>query len=135
MPAENPLLDLLSRYDCSHIEIGMNQLIAHPLEYAMAWIVGKNEADSIILDKDTGEVRVTEHNPDGYTPEDFVLSRCAKTGDMFLDAMVLVADYLQRLAAEDPDRSDEPVWHRYAHDCARAAGGPDYLSHYIGLLG
>jgi hypothetical protein len=133
-PGENPLLDLLLRYDCSNIEIGMNQLIGYPVEHAVAWIVGKNEADSIILDKVTGEVLVTEYNPDGYSREDFVLSRCAKTSDMFLDAMVLAADYLQRLAVEF-DRPDETVSRRYAQDCAQAAGGPDYLSHYVSLLG
>ena len=58
---ENPLLDLISRFDCSHVEIGMVAFGRNVLETNSGWQVGEVEADNLIVSKASGEVFVQEY--------------------------------------------------------------------------
>jgi hypothetical protein len=125
----DPLLDLLSRYELSTIEIGMITFASPAAEPALVR-VGAVEADPLILDRRTGEVLVTEGSPSGG-----VLWRCARDGARFLDALAPAAEFLARCAFDLTLSDDASARRSRAEECSVAAGGAEYLDFYRMLLG
>jgi hypothetical protein len=129
-PLVDPLLDLLSRYDCSKVEIGMIRFMSAPTDVGELWQIGKDEADPIVLDKVTGEVTLRS-----LSHPDHTISKCASTSSRFLDAVALCARSLTHLSEHDPRGEDQEACHRFAHECGNAAGSAAYTRYYMTLLG
>ena len=128
--ADDPLLDLVTRYDASSITIGMVKFSARPFESEIGWIVGNDEAELILIERESGEVQVRETGKEWY-----VASRCAATSAKFLDSMALVACFSARcLVDPELDADNEGKRHRAAK-CAALAGGEQYLAFYENALG
>lgn len=122
----DPLLDLISRYDASTVEIGMILLGSSVVKTDRNWQVGEVEADPLVIDKATEEVQVEELYTNGH-----ILSRCAESGGKFLDALLLAASFQRyNRGPGDQDRAYEE-----AESCALAAGGEVYRRFYLHLFG
>jgi len=126
----NPLLDLLTRYDGTHVEIGMVRF-GEPSAYPdNKWVIGKVEADPLILNQNTQNIYVEEIGTDGY-----VLFRCAESADEFLNAILLAARFLSRCVHDDDLYEDQAKICLQAQECAEKAGGEAYFSFYTMLVG
>jgi hypothetical protein len=95
---DNPLLDLLTRYDTTTVEIGMVilGLNNHCYEYYIRNLkeqskiaVGVAEVDPIVIYLPSGEIQLLDHARIGY-----VMCMCAVDGSHFLDALLLVAAFV-----------------------------------------
>ncbi len=128
--AANPLLDLLTRYDGTHVEIGMIRFSKPSAHSDNKWVIGKDEADLLILDLNTQRIFVEEVGTDGY-----VLSQCAENADRFLTAILPAACFLARCTCEDGLYEDQDAARSQAQDCAEKAGGPEYFNFYATLVG
>lgn len=126
----DPLLDLLSRYDLGKVEIGMVTFASEIGADPDVWRVGKVEADPLVEDRRTSEVRVNEGNPRGQ-----VLWRCARDGGRFLDALLPAAVFLGQCAYDSTVSENSGLHQAKAQECALAAGGNDYLDFYRMLVG
>jgi len=125
----DPLLDWVSRFDVREIEIGMMSF--GPLAPKdSVWEIGRVETDPIVVDRASGEVEVRDSQPTGRT-----LWKCARNGEAFLEAALLAAAFLARCAYDAQLSEDAAKRRATAADCARAAGGSEYESFYLMLLG
>lgn len=119
---------LFSRYDVSNVEIGMVRFHKNPQPVRRGWQIGQFEADDLILDAGSGEIIVMS-----IEAADYILSKCARDGSAFLDALALAAGYLDEFA--DDDERETAVHMKALETCVHAAGGQAYASFYIMLLG
>lgn len=128
--ASNPLLNLLTRYDGANVEIGM-VCFDKPVAYSnKRWLIGKVEADPLILDLNTQNIYVEELGTDGY-----ILFHCAENTDKFTDAILLAARFLSRCISEDGLYENQDAACLQAQDCAEKAGGEKYFIFYAMLVG
>jgi hypothetical protein len=124
------LLHLVDVYDASSVEIGMVCLARNVTRERDAYLVGQVEADELLVDPSTFEVRCEEFGAPGH-----VLWHCAADGGKFLDAMIMVAEFYST-ATVDVDPSDDTRAARHcARRCAEAAGGEAYQEFYQMLTG
>jgi hypothetical protein len=127
---EDPLLELVTNYDVSSLTIGMVKFRPAEFDPQLGWIVGKDEADPIVIDRATGEVQLRE-----LGKEWFVIAPCATDSSHFLDAMAAVACFMSRNMLDSTLDDDNEEKHRLADLCAQLAGAPKYLSFYENALG
>jgi hypothetical protein len=125
----DPLLDLLTCYDCSKAEVGGFQFASHPSDLGDGWLVGTDDSDEVVINKSDGEIEILELGAD------HVMCRCAHSSSQFLDALVLCAKALEFLAANDPRHVDQLRRHSFAEECTRLAGGPEFSSYDLTMLG
>jgi hypothetical protein len=126
----DPFLDLLLRYDLRKVEIGMVTFAGALTPDGGTVRVGTVEADPLIQDRHSGEVRVTEGSPKGR-----VLWRCARDGGKLLDALAIAAEFLGHCAIDVAVSDNGKLRLTKAEECSRAAGGTAYLDFYRMLLG
>src|ERR1051325_8165890 len=54
----DPLLQLVSLYECQNVCVGMIRFDAEVIDWGVAWKVGKDEADPLLVSKENGRVYV-----------------------------------------------------------------------------
>jgi len=145
--SENPLLDLINRYDTSTLEIGfimlnpanMEHIDTAILDKASRILVGEIEADPLVILSTTGEVQNLDHADLNY-----VIGTYAISGDCFLDALILLASYQPPYESIPPTVELTEVQkvenniaaHKHAIECAQAAGiDPSCCNLYEELIG
>lgn len=126
---EDPLLDLITRYDISSIEIGMIRFASLAARSNQMWTVGKVESDPIILDSVSGELVVKDLHDKGH-----ILWHCAFGSDRFLDALIPVARFLATCTWDLALLENQQEACKVADDCAILAGGSAYLNFYQMLV-
>ena len=99
-------------------EIGMIRFGGEGIETDDGWLVGKVEADDLLLKRFSGQVIVHE-----FGEIDHTLWKCAMSGGGFLDAVLKTAFYLERFARDESLSDDEHARTQAAHVCASLAGG------------
>lgn len=122
------LNELYSKSDVSRAEIGMVRFVESPEEVSRGWIVGRVEADYLMLDRKSGEVLVID-----IRSLDHVIWRCAKDGESFLAAIAVVANYLGSCICLD--QSGSSFQEDTLRNCETLAGGSAYLAFYKMLIG
>jgi hypothetical protein len=125
----DPVLDLVSRFDVSRLEIGMTRFGDRVIAGIDNWQFGWDEADPLVVHRVTGEVRLYELHARQH-----MISRCARDGAHYLDAMLIAACFLtdpaqMKMAPGDPRRLQK------VDECTTAAGGDAYRPYYLTLLG
>jgi hypothetical protein len=125
----DPVLDLVSRFDVSRLEIGMARFCDRVIAGIENWQFGWDEADPLVVHRDTGEIRLYE-----FHARQHMISRCGQDGARYLDAMLIAACFLadpaqMKMAPGDPRRLQK------VDECAAAAGGDAYRPYYEILLG
>jgi hypothetical protein len=132
MPEEDPLLTLLKGFDLSHSRIGSICFAQPPKLEGDRLIIGDIDADPLVYNLLTREITFCDHE----CPS-FVMSKVAKDGGAFLDALAIASKlFTSTLLGEIPfptgyDAHAFPV----AKRCAEAAGGDEYLDFYLMLTG
>lgn len=130
---QDPLLDLLHRYDTSTLCIHMIRFDPDSLAFFSSLLpnddripVAEIEEDPLVLDKRTGEILQLDH-----ATIDYVMARWARESGLFLDALLLVAKFdppNPRRSYSEPDLADREKAENneaakaWAAQCALAAG-------------
>jgi hypothetical protein len=126
----DPVLDLIANYDVSTLEIGRVTFLQE-VEYSPGkYVIGKEEADPLVMDPETGEIRLEELGTDG-----FVIATCAASGGQFLDALYRAQVHFRERSRDESVYNDNRKCHEAAEECARLAGGARYLGFYQTFLG
>jgi len=130
----DPLLDLVSNFDVSALEIGPVRFDSIYKEYYRRndrkTIFAMDDADFLVIDNQTHEIAVVDSQSDGY-----VIGFCAKDGTHFLEALLEIA---RRTTVHYPfNRHSLPLIDHCenAKACAEKAGGDEYLWFYKVALG
>ncbi|MCY2987563.1 MAG: hypothetical protein NTY19_06830 [Planctomycetota bacterium] len=113
----DPIVDLLSRYDATGLEIGLIAFASHVEDRGNKLYFGEAESDYLVIDKATGRVQVLDH-----AKPDHVICECAETSERFFDALIAGLD-----VASLGDRS--------LGQCVNLAGGQRYRAFYADILG
>lgn len=124
------LIDLIDGYDTTRVEIGMLTFLEKTVSDADYIYVGQHEADDLVIDRTTKEVKVKEYG------QDHILSECAANSAAFLDALFIAASYMATTNLNDESGEDgQRVIYAMANECAEKAGGSEYLPFYLMFLG
>ncbi len=125
---ENPLLDLIKRYDCSSLEIGLISFSPECYDYLdidqSAYIpVAVMESDPVVVDKISGKILILDHGN-----LNFVMSTLADSGEKFLDSLIRMAEIklphkgpFDKLSELEKTNNNDFIL-KYAQGCARIAG-------------
>jgi len=125
---DDAVLNLIAEYDTTTVDIGGVQFRNEIAEVGDKFIVGRFEADVIILDMRTKALYVLE-----WGTENSVIARAAKDSERFLDALILLRVSITECASLSKHRDQDWLDAR-ARMCAEAAGGDEYLPLYHMIL-
>jgi hypothetical protein len=120
----NPLERLISEFDCSKVEIGFITFDDEVTEDSNFSYVGKHEADELAINKTTEEVELREFG------RNHTLCVCAKNSSLFLEAILVFAQYASKFPFEEDKNSCQ-----IALECSQIAGGEKYLTYFQLLMG
>jgi hypothetical protein len=130
IPESNELLALMDVWHTGDIEVGMIRLLDRPVQTRRGLQIGEVEADPLILMGATGELIVEELGTDGHQ-----LWPVAKSGESFLNAIIVAAEFLESRATGKVDFEDFDAAKAAAKECVELAGGSRYHDFYTMLLG
>ena len=128
--SDNEIVRLVNNWDCSDVGIGMLEFARAPLQRKHKMQIGTVESDPLILDLNTGGIRVEELGTSGH-----VLWPVAGDGAKCLDALLHAAEFIRDLLIDKINHNDFPRARQAAQECASKAGGPEYLNFFLTLLG
>ena len=122
-PNANPVFDLVQRYDASVIEFTSVYFGETIEEFYHGLGFGWEEADPLVVSRETGEIIVEELGTKG-----FILWHCAKDASSFLDALAYFA-CATRLGIDKVQHESDAI----ASECGKRAGGEEYAEffHYL----
>jgi hypothetical protein len=126
---DNPVLDLITRYDLSSVEIGMVRFTDTLIVQGGSMCIGEFEVDPILMDITSGEIYIVD-----WAARNHIMWWCAKNGDSFLDALILAERHLSRCGYDYTFADDQTAACEVASNCAEAAGGRKYLDFYKVLV-
>lgn len=123
--------ELFERFDPSNVEIGMLRFGLEPQKKNSNWVIGKVEADLLVVDMVSGEVCVEDFTA---VPK-HMLWRCAKNGESLLAALLPAACFLGRCLHDEELAGDEHRRKSCIDACVIEAGGELYRPFYQMLVG
>ena len=128
----DPLLDLIYKYDVSSFDISMIVLNEDDdvLDTDQYIIFGNEDSATMAIDKVTNEVVVL----DSEEP-DYIISKCSKDTASFLESLLLVEEFNQQMFFDEGLAEDQSAIRNKAKEIAEVAGGERYLSFYLEILG
>jgi hypothetical protein len=126
---DDELLKLVDRYNASKLIIGQITFYSEVEEKSDYYLVGEVEADWLIINKISGEVKVIEL----YSEEN--LWPCATNGSDFLEAILTANMFFIKSRSDDDLFNDQGATCAVAEECAEQAGGKAYRDFYKMLLG
>jgi hypothetical protein len=121
------VLSLLQDFDCSKVEIAIITFLLDPVEGVTHYIFGNAEQDILALNKISGEIEVLD-----YADNTHVIWSCASSGESFLEALLVSAEYLTNKLKSDNSHDKETYLFQH---CVDVAGGHKYANFYQMLLG
>ena len=123
------LLKLVDCFNASDLIIGQIKFYKDVDDKLDYYIVGQMEADWLIVDKITGEIRVVE------LYSGVALWCCAANGSSFLEAILTANMFFYKSALDDDILDSQIVTCTMAEECSELAGGKKYLEFYKILMG
>jgi hypothetical protein len=126
---EDALVSLVVNFDMDEIYLGDIHFGEEAYEDETTFEVGMFEEKFLIVDKETGEVRVEDDDEEGT-----IMFSCAASSEKFLDAVWIGIQYLSRKVNETLKDTDVETCYQKAMECAEAAGSEDYFPFYQDLL-
>jgi hypothetical protein len=126
---DDPVLDLITRYDLSSVEIGMVRFTDTPIVQDGSICVGEFEVDPILMDITSGEIYIVD-----WAARNHITSWCAKNGDSFLDSLIIAERHISRCGYDYALSDNQAAACEVASNCAEAAGGKKYLDFYKMLV-
>jgi hypothetical protein len=129
--ASDPLIELLSNWDLSNVQIGMVSFLDAPEVSKEGHVqIARVELDPLFITADGREVVVSEAGSEKH-----LLWRASKTGGQLLDALIVAAKFLTQRAVQEINMDDSDAAKRIAELCATLAGGTEYHPFYAMLVG
>lgn len=126
---DDPILDLIARYDLSSVEIGSIRFADEPVQLDGSIYIGEVEVDPILMDVTSREICVVDRDAHNH-----IMWWCARNGDSLLDALIIAERHLSKCGYDDALWDDQVAACEVASDCAKAAGGTKYLDFYKMLV-
>jgi len=126
---DDPIKNLVTTFDCTTVEIGMICFNGGLEERGSYTVFGRFEGDDLAISEITKEVIMLE------TEIQHVLYHCASNSSNFLEALLIMAAFLQKRATSDELYEDEQANLLVAENCAKIAGGEKYFDFYRMMLG
>jgi hypothetical protein len=123
------LVNLVMNYDISDVELGDVGFAEEALGDDDTYEIGMFEEKFLIIDRNTGEIRVEEDDDEGT-----ILYSCAENSEKFLDATWEVVQYLSKQLDETIDDATLDHYEEVAMKCARMAGSEEYFPFYVDWL-
>ncbi|RZK23128.1 MAG: hypothetical protein EOO56_06165 [Hymenobacter sp.] len=127
--ALNTLVELVSLYDVSKLEIGVISFLEAPADYGSYLQVAKVELDPLVIYRN-GEIRVVDWQSLAH-----YMWKCARNSALFLEALIMTNRFLTMTMLQADIYEDEEYALETASVIARVAGGNEYLSFYQMLFG
>lgn len=128
-PLGDELVALVVNYDVANIYLGDIRFGEEAYEDEETFEVGQFEEKFLIIDRESGEVRVEDDDDEGT-----VMYSCAESSEKFLDALWSAVQYLSFKLNQPPKESDLETCRGRALECAEIAGSEDYYPFYQDLL-
>jgi hypothetical protein len=127
---EGAIFELVRRYDLSRVRIAMISFGASIEISGANWLIGNCEADLLVVDSITGEILVEEHATDHH-----ILWECAENGGKFLEALLIVREFLGRCRFDEKLYNDSDAALAVANQCVVVAGGERYRAFFHMICG
>ena len=124
---DNPLIDLVQRYDMSSVRIGLVSFRSTIDEISGKLWFAKAEADPLVIDPESSRIQLLDHAALPY-----VICECASSGAQFLDALLAG---IEARPDTEPFDGESPEVPSVSLQCARIAGSEDYWPFYRDILG
>ncbi|NIG55386.1 hypothetical protein [Chitinophaga sp. Cy-1792] len=126
----NVVIELLSKYDLSKVEIGMVGFSKAVTEDESFYYIGSVEVDLLVINKYSGIIQVLEYDQPKHTLWD-----CAHNCPAFLEALLICKGYFWECLLDDVVYNDDVRRSATVEQCAYIAGGEAYYDFYAMLLG
>ncbi|MEK6153608.1 hypothetical protein WIW50_10130 [Flavobacteriaceae bacterium 3-367] len=129
---DDPLLDLIYKYDISNLDIGMIRFENRDdiMDTGRFILFGSYDADVVAIDKITNEVVVLD-----WEEESRIMGKCSKDTETFLSALLKVAEFNEKMSSNDNLLNDQDAIKNKAREIASTAGGENYIDFYLNILG
>jgi hypothetical protein len=126
---EDDILELINSYDVSKIEIGMITFLNEIIENEELYIIGKADADYLVINKLTNEIEIH----DEVDPE-YIKLYCAKDSSSFLNTLIISCAFFNECAINKNLWKDKIKTYAKILECADKAGGEKYLDFFLILF-
>jgi hypothetical protein len=126
----NSILQLLTKYDCSNVEISAISFLHEPIEYVGYYQIGIVDIDILAINKISLGIEVLDHDN-----TDYVIWECASNSDRFLESLLLCAKCLMENFKKPPEYENSSELLKCVNKCSNIAGGDEYSDFYKMLLG
>ncbi len=123
------LVNLVMNYDIGEVELGDVGFADEAMGDEDTYEVGMFEEKFLIIDRNTGEIRVEDDDEAGT-----IVYSCAENSEKFLDATWEVVQYLSKQLDETLDDSTLDDHEEVAMKCAKIAGSEDFFAFYVDWL-
>lgn len=123
------LVNLVMNYDISDVDFGDIGFAEEVLGDEDYYEVGMFEEKYLVIDRESGEVRVEDDDEDGT-----IVFSCAETSEKFLDALWVAVRYFSLQLNESLKETDIESCELKAKQCADVAGSQDYFPFYQDFL-
>jgi hypothetical protein len=127
---KDSLLELVANYDLKNIEIGMVTFRDELSEDDNYYYIGNVEVDLLVKSKQSGIIQVLE-----FDQPSKLLWSCATNGALFLDALLVCDNYLEKCVLDEALFENEIVRAAMVSECSEMAGGIEYIDFYEMLRG
>lgn len=123
------LVNLAMNYDISDVDFGDIGFADEVLGDDDYYEVGMFEEKYLVIDRQSGEVRVEADDEDGT-----IVYSCAETSEKFLDALWVAVRYFSVQLNEKLKETDLESRELKAKQCSEVAGSEDYFPFYQDFL-
>jgi len=127
---ENPIVRLLSLFDCKNVQIGNLKFLFKIVEREDYYEIGNVELDILTINKITFEIEVRDHDCITY-----IIWPVASNASKFLDAMIISASFFTSKIKDPLLQENDTFALEKVNECIDAAGGEIYGDFYKMLLG
>lgn len=123
------LVNLAMNYDISEVDFGDIGFAQEVLGDESTLEVGMFEEKFIIIDRETGVVRIEDDDEEGT-----IIYTCADSGEKFIEALWIAVQYFSKQLNEGLTDQHLDESEAIAQKCAEAAGSEDYFPFYQDFL-
>lgn len=125
----DPLLALVTNYDCSNVEIGTIKFNESFTERVNYFDVGRVDADILCINKVSKKVQVLDYNKPTH-----IIWECASNSEKFMEALLICSKYLVSKLQDHAGDESSLTCLKYVNLSSEAAGGEEYREFYKMLL-
>ncbi len=126
---KDELVNLAMNYDVSDVEFGDIGFADEVLGDEETYEVGMFEEKFIVIDRQTGAVRIEDDDEAGT-----IIFSCAETSEKFIDALWIAVQYFSSQLNEGLTTTRLDESEAVAQQCAEVAGSEDYFPFYQDFL-